>query len=331
MNMLEIIAADFEVEPVAQEGKVSLLAAAKNECFHFVFYTEKGGYNELKQYFIHRFELALRLLNSAENKCKEYALLPSVDLVISFGEFPDPEEQTIRISHNGDKISFPLYGNSFGEILLADAKTLESVYKDSEKKTFRKKIITAITDNCPEDETSPLSRGALTVAAFEQHLIKPKRVWRNYSDVRAMLESELLDSLETDPYMMDNLLSSLPIVVGRTECDCGSEGCFFDMLKKAYDTFFIERDLLTNGEIDEQKVNLQFADLWSKLSPKQRAVINHLDEKFGNTPLINLYLLTRGADEEEYIYKMTFPYQPDSEDDAFIRKSVSLVSWWLNQ
>jgi hypothetical protein len=57
--------------------------------------------------------------------------------------------------------------------------------------------------------------------------------------------------------------------------------------------------------------------------------MNFLDCEFGNTPLINLYLLTENADFEEYIYKMTYPYQPDSEDDAFVRMIVSCVKVYL--
>ncbi len=121
----------------------------------------------------------------------------------------------------------------------------------------------------------------------------------------------------------------LVAVVGKTECNCSNDGCFFDMLNTAYTTFFEEEDLLKDGKLDEAKAEIQLAKIWKELTPKQRVVLNFLDNRFANTPLINLYLLTPNANVQEYIYKMTYPYQPDSEDDLFVRKIASWVGFYM--
>jgi len=168
----------------------------------------------------------------------------------------------------------------------------------------------------------------LSVAAFELKILKTKKTWQRSSYYYKLLKLELQDNKEMDPYLASNLSMGLNIVVGKTECDCGNDGCFFEMLNTAYTTFFKEEDLLTDGKLDEVKAEIQLTKIWSELNPKQQAVLNFLDYQFGNTPLINLYLLTPNANVQEYIYKMTYPYQPDSEDDLFVRRIASLVGFY---
>ena len=324
--MVEIIASDFEVTVVAQQEENYFLADKKNVFFHFVFFQNQEDYNEVKQYYLHRYELA-DWLNKVINKKEENDLNVASGLVnLSFHS--NGEERILIIQYDEVAFEMNLIENDFGKQLLADLTLLEKVDAESTKKAFNKKIISAVLDEFDEHKNYPFSDSHLRIAAFELKILKKITSRHHVTDYFKLLQKLNLDSKDVDSYMVYNLKNSLEAVVGKTACDCGSEGCFFDLLHKAYITFFTEEDLLVEENLDEEKVTIELNKIWNNLDSKSRSVMNFLEIKFGNTPLINLYLLTKNASFEEYIYKMTFPYQPDSEDDAFVRRLVSLVRFY---
>ncbi|GAA4053438.1 hypothetical protein [Flavobacterium chungnamense] len=334
--MNEMIESDFEVTLVAQNEKMFFFGAAKELFYHFVFTEKTNDYDEINQYYIHRFELANWLYNLF-NKDGEFVLdLPESGIRLTIENPIDLQDKKLSddsilvIKHNNNTIYFPLKENSFGEMLLKDCEFLTEVYADSVKKPFRKKIISKIIETYDETITYPFSLHSLIIAAFESKVLKTKNNWRQNLGAYRLLKSEFNVSSDIDPYLVTNVISKLPSVVGKKTCDCNNiAACFFDLLYKAYSTFFNEKELLTNEFIDEIKVEKQFHKIWNDLSVKERAVIDYLDYEFGNTPLLNLYLFTPNANIQEYIYKMTYPYQPDSEDDAFVRITASLVWFYL--
>jgi len=324
--MVEIIASDFEVSVVAQKEENYFLADKKNVFFHFVFFQKKGYYNEVKQFYIHRFELA-DWLNKVINKKVENDLNVASGLVnLSFQT--NGEEQILSIQYDEIAFEVNLVETDFGKQLLSDVSILEKIDVESIKKAFKKKIISAVVDEYDVNKNYTLSDTTLRAAAFELKSSKTKKTWQRTSCFYDLLKMELQDTVEMNKYLASELMMGLDIVVGKTECNCTNDGCFFDMLNTAYTTFFKEEDLLTDGNVDSDKVELQFTKIWNELDVKQRAVMNFLDYQFGNTPLINLYLLTPNCNIQEYIYKMTYPYQPDSEDDAFVRRIASLVGYY---
>ena len=328
--MVEIIASDFEVKLVTQNDQNSLLAAPKNVFVHFVFLHQQLGYNEIKQFYVHRFELASWLSNEISSD-KTSQSFPLAGGNIQIAKQAEAGETNVAITYNGTTYTFSLTDSEFGNVLLRDIEIISKVYADSSKKGFNKKIITAILDEYAENNAYPFSLNQLLFAAFELKISKTKKSWQRVSDYYELVNYQYRDSKEIDIFMIDNLFNTLNIVVGKSDCYCGSEGCFFDLLRSAYTTFFNEENLLTDGSLDEEKVTTELNIIWEVLDSKQRAVMNYLDYQFGNTPLINLYLITENADFEEYIHKMTYREQPDSADDAFIRRLVSLVRFFLKQ
>jgi hypothetical protein len=214
---------------------------------------------------------------------------------------------------------------------MKDVGELSKIYAESAKRSVEKKVITAITGAFDEKKNYPYSPLTKSIAGFELKLFKSQKNWKQNSILYELLNLEAQDSGIDDFFFLDNLMQTLPLVLNKTECDCGNEGCFFDMLHAAYTTFFTEDDLLTNDSLDEEKVMAQLKELSNQLDAKQRAVLNYLHMEFGNTPLINLYLVIENADFEEYMDKMTYPYQPDSEDEAYIRKIIAAVRFYLGQ
>ena len=326
--MVEITASDFEVTVVAQKEENYFLADKKNVFFHFVFFQKKGYYNQVKQFYIHRFELA-DWLNKVINKKVENDLNVASGLVnLSFQT--NGEDKILSIQYDEIAFEVNLVETDFGKKLLSDVSILEKIESESIKKAFKKKIISAVVDEYDVNINYTLSDNTLRAATFELKSSKTKKTWQRTSYFYDLLKMELQDTVEMNKYLASELMMGLEIVVGKTECNCTNDGCFFDMLNTAYATFFKEEDLLTDGKLDEEKAEIQLAKIWKELTPKQRVVLNFLDDRFGNTPLINLYLLTPNTNDQEYIYKMTYPYQPDSEDDAFVRRIATLVRFYLN-
>jgi hypothetical protein len=326
--MVEIIAADFGVEVVTQNNQNSFLAAPKGVLFHFVFFQKQSGYNEIKQFYIHRYEVASWLCNAIDSNTntKHFSLAGGhIQIALNF----DAGKPFLQITFNEVNYSISLMDSDIGKILKSDSEIYSKIYLESSEQEFIKKITTAILEEYDENKNYPFSPSSLKIAAFELKILKTKKSWKKDSYYSKLLDYQYSDSKDLDYSLVYNLMNSLQIVVGKSECDCGSEGCFFDLLHKAYTTFFTEDDLLTDSKLDQEKVSIQLTKIWNNLDSKSRAVMNFLDCEFGNTPLINLYLLTENADFEEYIYKMTYPYQPDSEDDAFVRMIVSCVKVYL--
>ena len=71
--MNEIIESDFEVTLIAQNENMSFFVATKELFYHFVFTKNTDDYDEIKQYYIHRFEIANWLYN-LWNKDGEFIL-----------------------------------------------------------------------------------------------------------------------------------------------------------------------------------------------------------------------------------------------------------------
>ena len=326
--MVGIIAADYGVELVTQNDENSFLAAPKGVLFHCVFFQKHSGYNEIKQFYIHRYEIASWLCNEIDSNTdtKPFPLAGDyIQIALKF----DAGKPFLLITFNEVTYSISLTDSDIGKIFKSDVEIYSKIDMESSKAAFKKKITTAILEEYDQNKKYSFSPSSLTMAAFELKILKTKKSWQRASDYYKLLNYQYRDSKTLDDAMVYNLMNSLPIVVGKSECDCGSEGCFFDLLHTAYATFFNEEDLLTDGNLDQEKVSIQLNKIWNNLDSKHRAIMIFLDYEFGNTPLINFYLLTENADFEEYIYKMTYPYQPDSEDDAVVRGIISLVRFYL--
>lgn len=258
--MVEIIASDFEVKLVTQNDQNSLLAAPKNVFVHFVFLHQQLGYNEIKQFYVHRYEIASWLLNSidASKSTKPLAIVEGNILISLKFEEASP---TLLITFDEITYTIGLTDSDFGKLLSGDSGSLAKVHTANSKKDFKKKMISAIINEYDENTTYPFSADSLTIAAFELKLLKSKKSWQQLSDYYRLLKLEYKDSKEINQYLVDNLMSSLPIVVGITQCECGNDGCFFDLLNTAYSTFFKEVDLLTDGKLDEAKAEIQLAKI----------------------------------------------------------------------
>jgi hypothetical protein len=338
MDMSEIVQIDFEVEFLGQVENRALFGGTKKAFHHFVVFEEKDGYNQLSQFLLHRFELANRLTRLSDGEESSCFKLAATDIEFCLQSYRNKVEQSdegevqsrMTLSFDCSELQFPLTGSTFGNRMIQDALLLTEIQKKSGTKSFRKKAIQSILGEFDEEKVYSFSKEDLIIAIFESKLSKNNKYSAPHAEIRKILAIQEIDTSQLDIHMVDDLISVLPVVVSKKSCDCGSEGCFFDLLKSTYNHFFIEEDILTHGEIDETKVEYEFNKVWKKLTSKQQIALSFLDNEFCNTPLLNLYLCTPGCNIEEYLSKMTYPYQPDSEDALFVRSTASLAYWWLN-
>ncbi len=81
--MVEYISSDFDVDIVVENEKMSFLASVKNVFYHFVFFQQYEGLNEVKQYYIHRYEIVNWLYNALENDGDHQLFLNSSGITLS--------------------------------------------------------------------------------------------------------------------------------------------------------------------------------------------------------------------------------------------------------
>jgi hypothetical protein len=327
--MVNIIESDFDVTVLAENGNNYVLGAPKNEFIHFVFLINETGYLVNNQFYIHRYELA-NWISKAKNQLGEkYKSFIDDKIGLSY-DYSD-NHNILHISYKNLHFEVDLNLIELGKTLLNDSEVLEKVILESSKKGFKKKMISALLDEYDEEEIYSFTQNELNIIAFELKVFRMMKSWKRGSHFYHLLRLQYDDSKIVPSYLPTDLAMGLDVVVGKTSCNCNHDGCFFDLLNTAYTNYFNESSLLSNGVLDDTKMLEQFTKVWSSLNAKERAVLDYLAIQFGNTPLINLYLLNEKADFEEYIYKMTFPYQPDSADDAFVRRIISIVRFYLSK
>ncbi|MFN3589384.1 MAG: hypothetical protein ACK4UP_08370 [Spirosomataceae bacterium] len=334
--MYNVIRHDFQIPVVAENEESYFFAKTNKELFHFIFTSPvEKGYS-LGQYYVHRFEIANWLYEMQENTfvSDEINVNKRIKVRLTFndkeGTANELTSATLTIIYKDIPYAISLGQNPFGQDLIKDVELLTKIKQGKTTRSAKNKIKTALGITTEESFSQILTPHRFTIAAFEYSIMRSIARWQKQSSFYKLVRLEIQDKKEIDTQIVENLIKALPIVVNKTDCNCDDKAaCFFDLLKTSYTYFFNESELLTDEEMDSEKVKTQFNQLWNQLSVKERVVLNYLHETFENTPLINLYLLVPQGDPYVYLYKMTYPYQPDSEDDAYVRKATTLALWYM--
>ncbi len=130
--------------------------------------------------------------------------------------------------------------------------------------------------------------------------------------------------------LLSMLLQNFEYIYQNTQCDCGSEGCFFDLLKSNQTHFFKGSYFLGNLGINFDKITDDFRALWSSFSKRQQVTLVYLFRKFENSTLLNLAFLKPDFDLYRYQILMCHPYQPDEPDDFIVRYISTLANYFLH-
>lgn len=314
MNFTSIISSDFEVKVISQINETTLMGAAKGLFLHLVIHHN----NTLYQNYIHRHELAgCLLLGRTESNPTTHKLSSGLSIKIS------QKPQELFILFRGDELPIKLKGSALGKALIKDADLLNDIREKSTSPSYRDDITQQINNPLSEIVFSPWE---IEIAAFEFSLLEQKKKYRFMKGARSVLKYYSSEYFPLDTFLMmeDNTIFT------SDNCDCGSEGCFFDFLKETLTTHFQKKErFLTNGEFDKKKAEKILKTFWDNRSNGERAVLIFMENEFYNSVFLNIALLNEHFELEEYLRLMTYPYQPDSEDEAFVRTIATVSHYYL--
>jgi len=327
----EIIESDFEVSLDGEYDEGNIFIERKGLLYHIVIHANMGGYYEIDQCHVHAFELASLFINCT---MPEYSLV-SEPYKLSNGYDVNFKHNTsgyeVGFSFDRGESYFPLFKSKDNiASFMKDVKLIKKIKEDITKGDVNQKnVIADLKDKDVKLDTVgyKFSENELTCLRFENLFCEDSEFRVN--GVRDMYSNIINGNLVLEELIeFDSLTDKLNYVALNKECDCGSEGCFFDILKKQSIYFFEKRDILTDDSADEDKVLIVLKDIWKELSDKQKSLMLYLGDEFMNTPLLNLSFCQVDLDVKEYIRLMTFPYQPDSHDEQDLREVCTIVSWF---
>jgi hypothetical protein len=330
--MRKIIPVDFHVEEFLHDGlnKTTFYYKAEDKCsileHHFVWLNEGAGFNEIGQSKILRYEIA-------KYRC----------------EFEASGKETDGYAlSNGDRLEFV---NEFGNICIG-------LYFSDSNTCF---CYDPEIEDCQDEMFKTLSKDALELKKIKIHISEKKRadIFHNdtlnekldtYSPIDfevmmfeqriAEIENIVLPSCSLTKCFEKNLneltdLGGLKVSLKENfesfnqteERYSGSDSYFFDALKVTKKLFF-DRDYSTEaGAIDEKRLNEDFEKIWEEFSFNQKLALKFLESEHQNNTLLNLYFFHPNFKLKEYQRLICMPYQPDSEDESWLRSVSTFASW----
>ena len=342
---------DFEVEEIFHnpEKNQSIFYKSDNHEspfeHHFV-YSQKGeGFNTfIDQSKFLRFELAKTIhelsntktdnkINTGCETSRKYSD-SSVQLTSGDKVFIDSlkNELIIRIQFvNSNQIlelnlTNPDKKSSITKCINEDLIRYENALKEVSKKEKTKLLELLNQSTSLNEHLNSLSETDLFLLHFENSIISEyNKPLPSYSLTNVL--NEILEELNETEWLFSLLMENFDYVYNTEECLCGSDGCFFDVLKGNQREFFKDNYLNQDGLIDENKIKADLNKLWSKLNFKEKIALKYLATELQNSTLLNLYFLHPEFNLSEYQRLMCMPYQPDSEDEIWLRSVTTFAAW----
>jgi hypothetical protein len=315
-SMIPIFCADFRVKELSTADNVTLMGDVKGFFIHFVIHQD----HQLSQYYLHRHEMAKVLLEAELTETLNKTL--SCGLPVSVYS----KLNEVALHFEGTELSFSLKKSPVGKQLVKDAALLTGILQESKKSDFKRKTILKFFGESDEELEELHSLWEWELVAFERHLlptIKKKAPTTGIQDILDYKGSTIASTWE--------FMDKANWVITTDSCDCGSDGCFYSILNHTFLTHFSNKEQFLNGnQVDEEKLLKAFREYLANLTPNQEAALLFLDAEFQNTALLNMAMFNPDFDLSEYQRLLTYPYQPDSEDEAFVRTTSSLAWYYLS-
>ena len=311
--MIEMLSADFELELLYDKEPIAVLGAVKGSFVHLLVYCD----NQTRQFYIHRHEWADFLLSEHKNN----NLLTYCGVLL----FRNLKTKKTGIYFREEERLFSTEKTTLGKQLIEDTQTLLKIRKQSGSEAFRKRIIKKIDGFCDETNIETFTDWELEISAFENAILTASQKRKNTAAVYKLLNYRKSDRI---PVML--FLEATESIIEKTSCDCGNEACFFDLLNHTFLTHFKDKKrFFTKGKFDPEKGEAIFMEYWEKLPDNKKMILQYLDYTFGNTALLNMAFFNPDFDILNYQRIMTFPYQPDDPDEAWVRQHSSLCAHYL--
>jgi hypothetical protein len=301
---MHFIDRDFDVTLIAEEKKASIRYGTRSFHHHFVFLSES---NFLDQIYISRFLLAKFYLK--EDKEAMFKLYNNDHILIL--------ENKINYTRHGNK--YEIKDSVLNQQIAKDVKKLVSIQNKLQKNKdyFNIEVNQFIKSlNIDAQINIELSELEKEWLLFELSLnTKSKQKDKQYGIFNIFIDYISFERVP-DNFMLDLFSDTLQNILYQEVCTCSSY-CFFEELKKNQIAFF-------GTDIDKIKINEAnlLLSLWEDLNKRQRTALYFISDCFENTPLLNLSFLRKDFDINIFIELMTEPYQPDDEDQSFLRTNI---------
>jgi len=313
--MINYITSDFDVELLYKKNNVALLGAIKGIFIHLIVVDNKA----LNQIYIHRQDWANFII---ENKLKSTAKKETYCGVwISL----DNKSKKTGIYFKEIAQLFSLEDTILGKQINVDVEKLSKIKSKLNQIAFKKKTLSKIGEDFDEKDLNDFTNWELETAAFEFSILTAKQ-----RRTRPLGVFDILSFKQSNEIPIELFMEKLEWLVENESCDCGNESCFFDLLNNNFLTHFQDRKrFLKRNKFDKEKSEAIIHNFWTKLTPEKKAALLYLDKAFLNTPLLNIAFLSEDFNFWNYLRLMTYPYQPDSDDEAYVRKHSSVCAYYL--
>jgi hypothetical protein len=317
---------DFNVDICSEKGNETLFHSIEDLFFKFVWHFEGNSFNSIKQYFILRYELASTFKQHILSDNENYLYKLSTGVEIEFRGF-DKETTDIILYVSDSLTEFNISINEqIKQCLLSDLQVLQDISEVKNTKA-KEKLSNKLAKQNPDnyDFNKILTDKDLEIMLFEKK-ISPKKPKRSLTKIYETMSTE---EIKNPKWLKRMLFENFEYIYTNDQCNCGSDGCFFDILKKNQVYFFKDNYFDEKGEIDEEKVGRDFDTLWENLSFRKRATLLYLFDEFENSTLLNLAFVRPNFDLKNYQFLMCYPLQPDSKEEKMIRVTSSLANYFV--
>jgi hypothetical protein len=317
---------DFNVDICCEKGNETLFYSIEDLFFKFVWLFEGKSVNSIRQYFILRYELASTFKQHILSGNKNYLYKLSTGVEIEFIGL-DKETTDIILYVSDSLTEFNININEqIKQYLFSDLQVLQDISEVKNTKA-KEKLSNKLAKQNPDnyDFNKILTDKDLEIMLFEKQ-ISPKKPKRSLTKIYEIMST---DEIKNPKWLKRMLFENFEYIYTNDQCNCGSDGCFFDILKKNQVHFFNDNYYDENGEIDEEKVGRDFDTLWENLSFRKRAALLYLFDEFENSTLLNLAFVRPNFDLKNYQFLMCYPLQPDSKEEKMIRVTSSLANYFV--
>ncbi len=325
MEIKNNITADFGVELISEKGNEILYFKVDNLFHKFIFIDGGEASNELKQFFLLRYELAKCLKSYIDSAYSENRFVLSSGEEMNFGG--DKKQLGIDVkTHFSDTVFTIPVNNELTKTLLSDLELLDTTISDLDSAAKNRITMKLVEDPMKiQGVEDKLTDEDFEIIQFETNLSEGTLRFNLFNIYKTLLNENLTKTRRLKSYLIDDF----DYFYTTESCDCGNIVCPFDMLKENQLHFFNNDYYDRYGDVDPEKVEHDFDNLWATLSLKERAILLYLSHEFQNTTLLNLGYLKPDFNLAHYQFLMSYPYEINSPDEIRLIEVSTLSNFFV--
>lgn len=314
--MNEFISSDFAVEVLVASDRATLMGAAKGTCTHLLIIDQQG----IRQHYVHRHEWAA-LLEISKKLSTPYVQKEAAD---GLSLMVNTQSKKAGVIYGDALLEFELNDTKMGRRLLKDVALLSKAKGLLADEREKNAVLIEMFGEEAARVGALLSQTTLECVLFESYIaLKNHKGYKNIG-LTSIIEYGLHPTHPEYDVLGD-------IAQYASGCNCGQEHCFGPALLHTLEEFFGEKEkYFQNNVVNTAIIEKQFYHLWENLNILERGMLLLLDDCFENSMMYNLFFLSKDFDLRKYLRLMSYPYQPDSEEEAIVRHVAGIVNYCLS-